>query len=265
MPLSSPKNVSNDRCPTCQDIGYILVDNWTARECACLEQKQLQARLKLSLIPKEFEQATFKGYHIQNQVQRKLYEAAVQYIKQFPEIQHQKANSLGFIARIGEEKIRSVSSLAQKKQMKAQHNNFGLGKTHLQMAMAKNLMRNGICVLSISDASFMDELMSAKASQEQQAFPRLLEAVTSASVLVWDDIGKANPTEAKRSAYFRIINERSRKRLPIIYSSNEDMETLSFRIGDAATSRLFGMSEGRIYPVEGPDYRIFGQKKNPLL
>jgi DNA replication protein DnaC len=71
-----------------------------------------------------------------------------------------------------------------------------------------------------------------------------------------DDIGKTNPTKAKRSMYFHIINERYKAQRPIIYSSNEDAESLTDRIGDASASRLLGMSRGRIVRVEGPDYRL---------
>ncbi|WP_168188855.1 hypothetical protein [Thermoflavimicrobium daqui] len=45
---------------------------------------------------------------------------------------------------------------------------------------------------------------------------------------------------------------------PILFSSNEDIETLAGRIGDGAASRLLGMAKGRIYRVEGADFRLLG-------
>ncbi|SHF35091.1 IstB-like ATP binding protein [Seinonella peptonophila] len=253
----------NNLCPHCQDTGYVLKDNWTAQECMCLEQKRLHARLKNSLIPDEFQEATFHNYSTHHSVQKKLLKAALQYINQFPSIHDQASNSLGFIAKVGEQKIRSVNNLVEKRKLKERHNSFGLGKTHLKIAIAKHLMKQGISVLVISDATFMDELMNVKMCEDQNIFSQLLETVTKVPVLVWDDIGKANPSEAKKSAYFRIINDRCRKRRPILFSSNEDLETLAFRIGDGAASRLFGMSEKRLYLVEGPDYRMKG-KNNSL-
>lgn len=43
--------------------------------------------------------------------------------------------------------------------------------------------------------------------------------------------------------------------MPILYSSNEDNETLGEKIGFAANSRLQGMSKHYIVEIEGEDYR----------
>lgn len=249
------------QCAHCGDLGYVLKDNWTAAECPCLDKKRLQARLKGALIPEEFGQATFRNFQVHNQVQKLMLNAAVQYVKDFSLLQQQSANSFGFIAKIGEQTIRSISNDKMKWRMKTSHNGWGIGKTHLQVAMAKALIKQGFHVLIISDAAFLDELMMAKRYEDGKTFTQLLETVIEAPILVWDDIGKANPTEAKKSAYFRIINERYRKQNPIVYSSNEDSSTLADRIGDAAASRLYGMSKNRVYQVEGPDYRVSGTKK----
>lgn len=139
------------------------------------------------------------------------------------------------------------------------YNSFGLGKTHLQIGAAKELINRGHPVLIVSDVMLMDELAQARAADDGSAeFNRILRQVIQYDVLVWDDIGKSNPSEFKRSMYFQIINERYKARRPILFSSNEDMETLADRIGDGALSRLFGMARGRIYRVEGPDYRLTG-------
>lgn len=165
--------------------------------------------------------------------------------------------SLGFLATVGEQTLRQISDGAKRRRMRARHNNMGVGKSHLQMAIAKAFIQQGIAVLVISDVVFMDELMQQKASSAP-AFHEQINQVADIPVLVWDDLGKSNSSEAKKSAYFRIIDERYRNKKPILFSSNEDTETLEDRIGDAAASRLLGMS--RIYTVEGPDYRIVGQK-----
>ncbi|MFC4075241.1 DNA replication protein, partial [Salinithrix halophila] len=75
-------------------------------------------------------------------------------------------------------------------------------------------------------------------------------------VLVWDDLGKSNPTQAKQKNYFQIVNERYKACRPILFSSNEDIESLSERIGGATWSRLVGMSGKYLLATVGADYRL---------
>jgi DNA replication protein DnaC len=211
------------------------------------------------MIPEEFRRATFQDYKVENQAQKALYDAAAAYLQEFGQDDFgvNKGNSLGFIAVVGESRLKALPA-AERIKAKRRHNNCGLGKTHLQMAIARELISRGHTVLCVSDAALMDELMALKMDKDKSLFNKRLQDIVNVPVLVWDDIGKSNPTEAKQSAYFQIINERYRHQRPIIYSSNEDVETLSDRIGDAAASRLLGMSKGRIVRVEGPDYRLMG-------
>lgn len=112
-------------------------------------------------------------------------------------------------------------------------------------------------MLVISDVSFMDEMMNAKRlSDEGETFNSLLKGVMEADVLVWDDIGKSKPTEAKESLYYNIINERYKHQKPIVFSSNEDRGTLADRIGYAAASRLIGECGNYLLETKGEDWRL---------
>lgn len=220
------------------------------------------------MIPGAFENARFNTYQVTNATQKRMLNEMKQYLADFVRIEDTAANSFGFIAVFGEKRLREIRNPQQRAEMKHQHNNFGLGKTHLQIAAAKYLIKRGYTVLCISDVTFMEELGQARAvNDEGEEFNRLLWSVSNADVLVWDDIGKSKTTDFRQSMYYRIIDERYRARKPIIYSSNEDQETLSEKIGDAATSRLFGMSKREtedgseksyVFAVEGPDYRLTG-------
>ncbi len=255
--VSSTKSV----CPKGCIDGYI-VEGWSAKPCSCLKQRQLRSRLKKAMIPEEFEDAELRTYQIGNEVQRILYNATREYLKKFDEIKDTSTNSLGFIAVFGEQKLRAIRKSQERSQMKRKHNNFGLGKTHLQIAAAKQLMRKGYSVICISDVDFMDEVSQARGYDDRgERVNSLIGAVVEAPVLVWDDIGKAKPSEYRLDVYYQIINERYKKRRPILFSSNEDADTLLERIGDAAGSRLLGMSKGNIYAVEGPDYRLKGDSR----
>lgn len=263
-----------DKCPECKGMGYLIAeDGWTVLlgpdnrplVCKCQKQKLTKERMRAAMIPDEFVDAELDNYEVTNPAQETLYNAIISYLNDFEQLMGVKAeersrqNSIGFIAKFGEQKFKMIRDYKEQAQAKRMHNNFGLGKTHLQVAAAKELIKRGHSVLIVSDVVLMDELMMAKRADDQGAsYFKLLGQVINAQVLVWDDIGKSSPSEARKSTYFQIINERYKARRPILFSSNEDVETLGDRIGDGALSRLLGMSRGRLYRVEGPDYRLTG-------
>ncbi|UOQ46506.1 ATP-binding protein [Halobacillus salinarum] len=248
------------------------------RPCHCQERKHLKNRFKNALIPEEFEHARFGNYQQDAEVQQTLFQAIQKYLQQLQQIidDKQEINSLGFMAIYGESLIREMSG-EDRYSFKQKHNNFGLGKTHLQMAAAKWIINKilvrdeiapgqkskfdrGCRVLCVSDVTFMDDLIQAKMMRDEGKTLRdLLHGAFSVDVLIWDDLGKAKWSESKEGLYYQIINERYRHKKPIIFSSNEDQGTLSDKIGYAAASRLFGMTGGTdhfLYEVEGEDFRL---------
>lgn len=245
------------------------------RPCHCIEKKSLKNRFKNALIPDEFKNARFDNYEIADTTTKTLFEGAQEYLKSFNSIikNGNEHNSLGFIAVLGESRIRAMEGEARYT-AKDKHNNFGLGKTHLQIAAAKWILNNikirdeiapgqyskyerGCRVLCVSDITFMEELTSARmAGDGGETLNRIINDAIKVDVLVWDDLGKVKWSESKEGLYYRIINERYINKRPILFSSNEDEGTLSEKIGYAAASRLFGMCGERLYAVEGNDYRL---------
>lgn len=256
MPDSGSENAYD--CPKCKDVGYLLT-GWEAVECSCLKQKKLERRMKNAMIPDEFQDCTFENYRVTTSLQNNMKMAMLDYLQRFDEIKDSTENSFGFIAVFGEKRLKEIQSAQKRAELKRKHNNFGLGKTHLQVAAAKELIKRGYQTLIISDVIFMEELSQARMiDDEGEQLNRLLGSVIQVPILIWDDIGKVRTTEFRLGMYYHIINERYRNRRPIIFSSNEDKETLSEKIGDAAASRLFGMSKPFLYEVEGEDYRLKG-------
>lgn len=213
--------------------------------------------MKGALIPDDFQDARLDNYQIHTEIQRKLFQMTQSYLKAFEKIKDSKVNSLGFIAEVGEKQIKRVPDPRKRAELGMKYNSYGLGKTHLQIAAAKELIRRGYAVLCISDTTFMDDVMNARmAGDGGVESEKLINAAIEAPILVWDDIGKSRYSEAKESVYYRIINERSRARRPILFSSNEDEITLSDHINGAAFSRLHGMAKDYFLKVKGDDFRM---------
>lgn len=193
-----------------------------------------------------------------------MYDMTIKYLHNFKVTQDENgkkektlpASNFGFIAVFGEQRLKDLPT-AERSATKNKHNNFGIGKTHLQIALAKRLIKDGFQVLTVSDTTFIEELMQAKRLDDGgETYNRLLHSALSADVLVWDDIGKVNWTEARERMYYTIINVRYRKQKPIVFNSNEDRGTLADKIGYAAASRLIGQAGEFLLEAEGEDWRL---------
>lgn len=215
--------------------------------------------MNYAMIPDDFKETTLDSYIQETAIQRKMFDLVERYLTDFPFIKNEKQNSLGFIAKYGETRINEMGVHKHD----PRYNSFGLGKTHLKIGAAKWLIDEGYTVLIVKDVVVMDELVNARRSDDGgEEYNRIISRLINAPVLVWDDLGKSNPTQAKERIYFHIFNERAQARRPILFSSNEDADTLSERIGGGAWSRLAGMSGKYLMATYGPDFRLTGARAN---
>ncbi|WP_237680866.1 ATP-binding protein [Heyndrickxia coagulans] len=255
-------------CPICKDTEFVFYRNEqgyeVAKPCECRERKAWRRRFRNSMIPDEFTNANFENYQRTSQIQEDMYDLTKRYLQEYKMVTNENgekkktvsSHNFGLIAVFGEQRLKELPS-AERAAVKQQHNNFGIGKTHLQIALAKRLIKDGFNVLVVSDVTFMDELIQARMmNDEGEQLNRLLNAATNADVLIWDDIGKVKWSEAKESLYYQIINERYRKQKPIVFNSNEDRGTLAEKIGYAAASRLIGQCGNYLLEAEGTDWRL---------
>ncbi|WP_242248916.1 DNA replication protein [Bacillus cereus group sp. BfR-BA-01523] len=237
-------------CEICGDKGYTFIKEPSeflkgkyvdvAIECECLERKSLKSRFKYAMI---------------------------EYLKVFNEIRDSKMNSIGFIASVGETRLKSLPP-GERNKMRQENNSYGLGKTHLQIAAAKYALNKfkvvdertgrlrGARVLCVQDVNIMAEIQNAAfLNDNKKRLKELLHDLCTCDILVWDDIAKSKYSEFKEDMYYKIINERYLRNLPIWYTSNEDLDTLEDKIGFAAADRLYGMSKKYLYQVKGVSYR----------
>ena len=263
---------NSDKCPKCNGIGWLIDKdengNDVGKECDCQVIRKQQALYKNAMIPDEYANYKFKNFEIREKVHDKMLKSITEYLKTFPEKKPDapairklddrntiKGPSFGFIATWGEQRLKNITEPLERREAFQEHNNFGIGKSHLTISAAKNLIRRGYRVQVVSDPVYIEDVMAAK-RESNEAYHNLLSHVTHyADFVVWDDLGKLNWTEAREVVYYRIFDELYKLGKPVIFSSNEDIETLSDKIGHAAASRLKGMCGGYLYPVEGKDQR----------
>jgi len=173
----------------------------SAKPCKCLEIKKSRAILKKSGISEAFRMKNFENYKPLNEEAKRLKQIAERYVKSFGESEN-IAESMGFFGQ------------------------SGVGKTHLTIAVANELMKRGIAVRYMPYIEKITELKSLnRSSDTSEDFIKQTNDYKNVRVLLIDDLfksaknysGKINENDVR--IMIDIINHRYFKGLPTIFSS----------------------------------------------
>lgn len=118
----------------------------------------------------------------------------------------------------------------------------GLGKTHLSLAIAGEVIKKGYSVIYDSAQNLLNKL-------EREHFGKysnssfIEESVLECDLLIIDDLGAEFETKFTVSEIYNIINTRLLSGLPTIISSNISLDELTSHYGARITSRVIGTYE----------------------
>lgn len=117
----------------------------------------------------------------------------------------------------------------------------GLGKTHLSLAIAAEVLANGYSVAYDSIVNYLrlieKEHFRRNASDESDTMDLLL----STDLLILDDLGSEFSSSFYVATIYNLINTRLNRNLPTIISSNLTPKELQDRYEDRMVSRLFAI------------------------
>lgn len=185
--------------------------------------------IEKSGIAEAFREKTINGYIPKNEQQKAAKRLAAEYIKNFASIRQDRNNSVAFLGQIGS------------------------GKTHLTIAIANALLRNGIGVLYMQYREAITNLKQLITDDFE--YQQALNRYKMASVLLIDDIfkgainqGRVNESEMR--IMFELINYRYLVKLPILISGEYDIDTI-ISMDEAIGSRIAEMCSGRIVVFKG--------------
>lgn len=136
--------------------------------------------------------------------------------------------------------------------------NTGLGKTHLSLAIANQVMQKGYSVL-------YDSVINLLRRVEREHFGRsgeqtdTLEVLLNCELLILDDLGAEFDSNFYVSTVYNIINTRLNCGLPTIISTNLTHEQVQRRYEDRIVSRLFATYTGLHFV--GTDVRLQKAKR----
>ena len=214
------------KCPICDDTGLevVIVDNheW-AKRCECLQAEILANKIKNSNIPEKFKAANLTNFTVDNN-NRQARESAYSFIARWEQ------NPKGIIF----------------------NGSVGTGKTHLAVAILNNIMvKKEIVPVFVNTPEFIADLRQEQF--EPGGTGHMISRAKECPLICFDDLAKEKMTEWVREQYYRIINHRYTKQLPVIITTNCSMDELGEKLGDATASRLTAMCE--VIEIKGRDRR----------
>lgn len=134
-----------------------------------------------------------------------------------------------------------ANNFTKKAQGLIMYGGTGLGKTHLSLAIANVVIERGYGVYYNSIQNIMEKLerehFGIKTTEESEK-----DSITSADLLIIDDLGVEFVTQFTIAALHDIINTRLLKGLPTIISTNLEMDEIYEKYTQRIASRLFGNS-----------------------
>ena len=135
----------------------------------------------------------------------------------------------------------------------------GLGKTHLSLSIAGEVINAGYSVIYNSAQNIFNELQKerfGKGDSDGRFEPMVLEC----DLLVIDDLGAEFSTQFTNAALYNIVNTRINSSLPTIISTNLNIKEIEERYTRRISSRLIG--EYAVINFIGEDVRQIKSENN---
>jgi len=129
----------------------------------------------------------------------------------------------------------------------------GCGKTHLMMAICKELNKRCIKTAYVLFPEIALELRQAIGSANYDEMAVIKKYRNPSLVGCFDDLGANKPSDYVTESLYAIINHRYQECIPSVYSSNLGLQKIADLYGDRIASRL---ASGVVFNMGDKDKRL---------
>ena len=132
------------------------------------------------------------------------------------------------------------------------------GKTFLSEAVGQEILKQGKTVLYQTSPKLLSKLMEYKVLDIKK-YNEMTDYLATVDLLILDDFGAENITEAKKEEVLNIINSRIYNERAMIISTNLGLKDIYKVYTDRVVSRIIGEFKG--FNFKGADIRIIKAKE----
>lgn len=214
-------------CPICSDKGFYEHNNRSIM-CECMKKVMIDVACEELNRTSPLKLSTFDDFSL------KYYPMDIE--EGFPRSSY---DQMSRILSYCKEYAKNFSENSESIFMKGL---TGLGKTHLSLAIANEVIRKGFGVIYISSprlCSVLEKEHFAKNKPETSTEELLLEC----DLLIVDDLGTEFSTAFSNSALYNLFNSRLLSGKPVIVNTNLELKQLRDLYTDRFVSRIIGQAK----------------------
>lgn len=116
----------------------------------------------------------------------------------------------------------------------------GTGKTHLAVAVFKNVVRQNRTSVFITASNLFVRMSESLSYSNEETLSSLTDYLVNVEFLVIDDLGAHKQNDTIREYLYRIIDGRYTAMKPTVITTNDNLESLRMSLGDRIADRLGG-------------------------
>lgn len=229
-----PAKTEPSVCSFCSGTTWEFVPDKGVRPCRCRSEERRLRLVKAANLPLLYDECTLSNYKpfVGNASQLRAFNYAYRLAENYPS----DGRGLLFMG------------------------SCGVGKTHLAVAVLRELLDKGVRCLFYDFGALLKEIQASYNPSTHTSELEILSPVFDAEALVLDELGASKPTEWVLDTMLQIIRARYNDRRLTIFTTNylderggTESETLEDRIGVRLRSRLYQMCQTVV--IDGEDYR----------
>ncbi len=231
-------------CEKCGDTGYVELDNRTV-VCSCLKNamvetacRELNKRSPLSLCTFEDFKLDYYSKEISEGYPRSAYDqlsAIYQRCKDYADNFSKYSKSLLMIGKTG------------------------LGKTHLSLAIANEVIKKGYGVIYASAPTIVSQIEKEHFSRARNDEESVEDSLQECDLLIIDDLGTEFNNKFTTPAIYNVFNSRISAGKPVIVNTNLSIRELNEVYSERFVSRIIGEAERLNF--FGDDIRVLMARK----
>jgi len=233
--LRYDKSYHIEKCVICgEDLKVVLMTAFGIkiypRNCKCkryeykmrinkekTKEKQIRVRriISNSMMSKTFRSYTFKNWD-HNVGNEKLFKIGRSYVKNFA---YMKRENQGILI----------------------YGQPGNGKTFFSACIANALLKKMVSVICVGAIALVERINESKKNWGDEGIFTVLNALDNADLLIIDDFGTEMDNKWTRAIMYQVIEKRNSSNLPVIITTNIDINNIKERYDYRTYSRLSQM------------------------